>query len=58
MGVDARDSIVDDCCKVHGSPNLFVVGGSNFAGSSALQPTLTMVALAFRAARRIVDQVP
>ena len=57
MGTDARDSVVDQFCRVHGSPNLFVVGGSNFAGSSALQPTLTMVALAFRATRRLVDQV-
>ena len=57
MGVDAADSVVDRFGKVHGSPNLYVIGGSNFVGSSALQPTLTMVALAIRATRHIVDQL-
>lgn len=57
MGVDARDSVVDRFGKVHGSPNLFVIGGSNFVGSSALQPTLTMVALAIRGARHMADQL-
>jgi choline dehydrogenase-like flavoprotein len=57
MGVDERDSVVDGFGRVHGSPNLFVIGGSNFAGIGAVQPTLTMVALAIRSAHYIVDQV-
>lgn len=56
MGVDPRDSVVDRFGKVHGTPNLFVVGGSNFVGTSAVHPTLTMVALAIRAADYIVKQ--
>jgi glucose dehydrogenase len=57
MGQDARDSVVDSFGRVHGSPNLFVVGGSNFAGSTALQPTLTMVALAFRTSRYVAKRL-
>ncbi len=57
MGVDAADSVVDSFGRVHGSPNLFVVGGSSFPGSTALQPTLTMVALAFRASRYITSHL-
>lgn len=57
MGVGVQDSVLDAFGKVHDSPNLFVVGGSNFAGSSAVQPTLTIVALAIRTANYIIDQV-
>jgi choline dehydrogenase-like flavoprotein len=57
MGHNPRDSVVDQFGKVHGSANLFVVGGSNFVGPSAVNPTLTMVALAIRTAEYIIDQV-
>jgi len=57
MGHDARDSVVDQFGRIHGTPNLFVVGGSNFVSSSAVNPTLTMVALAIRTADYIVDQL-
>ncbi len=49
MGQDARDSVVDQFGRVHGIRDLYVVGGSNFVGTSgAVNPTLTMVALAMR----------
>jgi choline dehydrogenase-like flavoprotein len=48
MGTDARDSVVDSLGRVHGVSNLLVSGGSTFAGASPVNPTLTMVALAFR----------
>jgi len=57
MGHEARDSVVDQFGKIHGTPNLFVMGGSNFVSSSAVNPTLTMVALAIRTADYIVDQL-
>ena len=50
MGHDARDSAVDSFGAVHGCSNLFVVGGSMFVGPAAVNPTLTMVALALRTA--------
>jgi choline dehydrogenase-like flavoprotein len=57
MGHSVRDSVVDQFGKLHDTPNLFVVGGSNFVSSSAVNPTLTMVALAIRATDYIVDQL-
>ncbi len=54
MGRDARDSVVDSFGALHGSPNLFVVGGSAFVGPAAVNPTLTMVALAIRTAAYII----
>jgi choline dehydrogenase-like flavoprotein len=54
MGTSARDSVVDGWCRVHGMPNLFVIGGSNFVSTSSVNPTLTIAALALRAAGRIV----
>jgi choline dehydrogenase-like flavoprotein len=56
MGHDIQDSVVDQFGKIHGSSNLFVVGGSNFVSTSAVHPTLTMVALAIRTADHIMDQ--
>ena len=57
MGHAPQDSVVDQFGKVHGTPNLFVVGGSNFVGPSAVNPTLTMVALALRTTEYILDQL-
>jgi glucose dehydrogenase len=57
MGHGVGDSVVDQFGKVHGTHNLFVVGGSNFVSSSSVNPTLTMVALAIRTTEYIVDQL-
>lgn len=50
MGMNEADSVTDRDCRVHAVPNLFVVGGANFASAGAMNPTLTMVALAIRVA--------
>jgi choline dehydrogenase-like flavoprotein len=39
--------------RAHDVPNLFIVDGSNFVTSGRGQPTMTIQALAFRAADRI-----
>src|SRR5262245_55536283 len=57
MGHGVRDSVVDQFGKIYGTPNLFVVGGSNFVSPSAVNPTLTMVALAIRTTEYIVDRL-
>jgi choline dehydrogenase-like flavoprotein len=57
MGHGARDSVVDQFGKLHGTSNLFVMGGSNFVSPSAVNPTLTMVALAIRTTEYIVDRL-
>lgn len=57
MGLSVRDSVVDSYGRVHGTSNLFVAGGSTFVGTSgAVNPTLTMVALALRTADFIDHQ--
>ena len=50
MGDDPRTSVVDRYHRAHDVPNLFVVDGSSFVTSGRGQPTLTIQALAFRAA--------
>jgi choline dehydrogenase-like flavoprotein len=53
MGNDPATSVVDRNLRAHDVPNLFVVGGSVFVTGSSLQPSLTMAALAIRAAEHI-----
>jgi choline dehydrogenase-like flavoprotein len=50
MADDPDKGVVDRNCQVHGISNLFVVGGSVFPTSGALQPSLTIAALALRLA--------
>lgn len=57
MGTSERDSVVDGFGRVHGTPNLFVVGSSTFAGTAAVNPTLTIVALALRTARYLLEEI-
>jgi len=57
MGSDIRNSVVDRFGRVHSASNLFVVGGSNFASTSAVHPTLTIVALAIHTADYITNRV-
>lgn len=49
MGKDPKASVVDPMHRAHDVPNLFMVDGSSLVTSSRGQPTLTIMALAFRA---------
>jgi glucose dehydrogenase len=53
MGTDAKTSVVDIALRSHDHNNLFIVGGANFPTGGVLPPTLTIAALALRAARTI-----
>lgn len=53
MGNDPGTSVVNADHRSHDVPNLFIVDGSSFVTSGRGQPTLTIQALAFRAAERI-----
>lgn len=53
MGRDASDSVTDAYGRTFDVPNLFICDGSTFPTSGGLNPTLTIQALAFRAADRI-----
>jgi choline dehydrogenase-like flavoprotein len=54
MGNDPATSVVDANCRAHDVPNLYVVDGSVFVTSSAVNPTATICAIAHRAAGHIV----
>jgi choline dehydrogenase-like flavoprotein len=53
MGDDPATSVVDRYHRSHEVPNLFVCDGSSMVSSGRGQPTMTIMALAFRAARHI-----
>jgi choline dehydrogenase-like flavoprotein len=50
MGNDPRTSVVDKAHRTHDVRNLFICDGSSFVTSGRGQPTMTIQALAFRAA--------
>ena len=56
MGNDPRTRVVDRYHRAHDVPNLFIVDGSSFVTSGRGQPTLTIQALAFRAAAHMTRQ--
>jgi choline dehydrogenase-like flavoprotein len=53
MGNDPGASVVDKYHRTHDVPNLFLCDGSSFVTSGRGQPTMTIQALAFRAADHI-----
>jgi choline dehydrogenase-like flavoprotein len=53
MGNDPRESVVDRDLRAHDHPNLFIVGGMVFPTAGMHPPTLTIAALALRAALTI-----
>lgn len=55
MGHDAATSVVDQFGRSHDVPNLFVVDGSNFVTSSGVNPTATIMAIALRATRHLIE---
>jgi choline dehydrogenase-like flavoprotein len=50
MGDDPKNSVVDKFHRAHDVPNLFVIDGSNLVTGGRNHPTMTIQALAFRAA--------
>ena len=53
MGSDPSRSVINADHRAHDVPNLFTCDGSSLVTSSRGQPTMTIMALAFRAADRI-----
>lgn len=53
MGNDPATSVVNSSHRSHDVPNLFICDGSSFVTSGRGQPTMTIMALAFRAADHI-----
>ena len=55
MGLDPRTSVVDSWCRAHDVTNLFIGDGSVFVTGGAVNPALTISALATRTAEGIVN---
>ena len=53
MGNDSKTSVINADHRAHDIPNLFLCDGSSFVTSGRGQPTMTIMALAFRAADRM-----
>lgn len=53
MGNDAATSVVDKYCKAHEVDNLYVADGGPFPNSTGANPTLTIMANAWRVAEHI-----
>ncbi len=53
MGNDPKTSVVDKFHRAHDVPNLFIVDGSNLVTGGRNHPTMTIQALAFRAAEHL-----
>ncbi len=57
MGLDPLTSVVDANLRAHDVPNLYLVGSGCFVTASSSPPTLTIAALAIRAAEHIATQL-
>ena len=57
FGADPRTSVLDADCKAHDVDNLYVVDGSFFASSSAVNPALTIMANALRVGDHIAARL-
>jgi choline dehydrogenase-like flavoprotein len=55
MGNDPKSSVIDKWHRAHDVPNLFLVDGSSFVTGGRGQPTMTIMALAFRAGEHIAE---
>jgi len=58
MGTDPATSVVDPTQRVHGVENVLVTDSSVFPTSAGYGPTLTLVALAARAAHLLAGTEP
>ncbi len=57
MGTDPRTSALNGFNQMHAVRNLFVVDGSSFPSATEKNPTLTILALAWRASDYLVEQL-
>lgn len=55
MGTNPKTSVVDRWCRTHDVPNLFIGDGSVFVTGAAVNPALTISALAARTADGMIE---
>lgn len=57
MGADPKSSVTNQWCQTWDVPNLFVTDGAVFPSNADKNPTLTIMAVAWRAADHILDRM-
>jgi gluconate 2-dehydrogenase alpha chain len=57
FGADPQRTVLDPDLRVHDTPGLYVFGGAAFPSCPGINPTLTIWALALRAADRLVARL-
>ena len=57
FGADPADSVLDPNCRVHSVDNLYVVDGSFFPSSGAVNPSLTIIANALRVGDHLLQRL-
>ncbi|MBV9492066.1 MAG: GMC family oxidoreductase, partial [Verrucomicrobia bacterium] len=57
MGPDPAQSVVDPELRVHDTPGLYVFSGAAFPTCPGINPTLTLLALVYRAAGRLIERL-
>jgi choline dehydrogenase-like flavoprotein len=57
MGADKKRSALNGFCQMHDVPNVFVVDGAAFTTASEKNPTLTILALAWRATDYLAQEM-
>jgi len=57
MGADPKRSALNGFNQMHDVKNVFVVDGSSFPNASEKNPTLTILALAWRATDRLAEEI-
>ena len=57
FGTDPASSVLDVDCRVHGVDNLYVVDGSFFPSSGAVNPSLTIIANVLRVGDVLVERL-
>ena len=57
MGSDPARSVLNQYCQSHEVPNLFVTDGACFVSNADKNPTLSIMAIAWRACDYIVERM-
>jgi choline dehydrogenase-like flavoprotein len=57
MGADAGSSVTNQWCQTWDVPNLYITDGAVFASNADKNPTLTIMAIAWRAADHILERM-
>jgi choline dehydrogenase-like flavoprotein len=57
MGDDRRKSVTDQWCRTWDVPNLYLTDGAPFVSNADKNPTLTLMALAWRASDHLIGEL-